>query len=81
MFWHWFYHSFAGWLLRIQLIMLRSFFFFCIRIFYRLTRKTVSSIGAPFGKENTFSRAGAATACRMPDSRFGVCGGFWHDCP
>jgi hypothetical protein len=51
MFWHWFYHSFAGWLLRIQLVMLRSFFFFCIRIFYRLTRKTVSSIGAPSAKK------------------------------
>jgi DNA helicase HerA-like ATPase len=51
MFWHWFYHSFAGWLLRIQLVLLRSFFIFFVRIFYRLTRKTVQSISAPSSKK------------------------------
>ena len=44
MFWYWFYHSFAGWLLRMQLVLLRSFSFFVVRIIYKLTSKTVRSI-------------------------------------
>jgi hypothetical protein len=51
MFWYWFYHSFAGWLLRIQLVLLRAFFFFGVRIFYLITRKTVQSISAPSSKK------------------------------
>ena len=51
MFWYWFYHSFAGWLLRKQLALLRSLFSFAVRIIYKLTRKTVHSIGAPSSKQ------------------------------
>ena len=51
MFLYWFFHSFAGWLLRKQLLLLVSFFTFAGRIFYKLTRKTVHSISAPSAKK------------------------------
>jgi hypothetical protein len=51
MFGYWFFHSFAGWLLRKQLLLLLSFFSFAGRIIYRLTRKTVSTIGEPSAKQ------------------------------
>jgi hypothetical protein len=44
MFRFWFWHSFFGWLFRMQLILFGKIFIFIVRLFYKLTRKGLDTI-------------------------------------
>ena len=80
MFLYWFFHSFAGWLLRKQLLLLVSFFSFVSSYYLQNHRLDYQFNQRALAKKGALRSAGAATTCRMPDSRFGVCSTLWDNC-